>query len=201
MEWKVVSLLMEAPVIPEPAVKGTGILGTYMECYRRNSSSEKNWGLVEAGLGAIVCFLMTESRYAFLWFSFMCLHKAFFMLSCYVVVASPQYLGRQTKKNLCLHVVYLVERQVSTIPHRKMSQHLPQKSCNKRLPSEPVHFQALLPPDQVCRLPTHLGPPAASEVGGITGQGSSSIYSLVNISFLLPFLVYSQGFLRKGDTQ
>ena len=43
---------------------------------------------------------MTEAEYAFYWFSFMFLHKAFFMLSCYFVAAFffLIYLGCQTKK-------------------------------------------------------------------------------------------------------
>lgn len=44
MEWKIVSLLIEAPVIPEPAVKNTGILRACVECYRRNFSSEQILG-------------------------------------------------------------------------------------------------------------------------------------------------------------
>lgn len=102
MKWKIISLLVEAPLIPEPVIKDIGIPRDCLQFYRRNSSNklwESGWW-EEAGLGAGVCFLMTEAEYAFLWFSFMFFHKAFFMLSHYFVAAFffLIYLGCQIEK-------------------------------------------------------------------------------------------------------
>lgn len=110
MKWEVVSLSIDAPLIPEPAGKDTGIPGACLECDRKKkkrqpktlqtnkTSSGEGWE--EAGWRAGVSNFRTEAEYAFLWFSFMFLHKAFFMLSCYFIAVFLMYLGCQTKKSI-----------------------------------------------------------------------------------------------------
>lgn len=85
------SLLIDAPLIPEPAGKKASVYsGSVWSSTGKKNSPNKPFGgegWEEAGLRAGVSYLMTEAKYAFLWFSFMFLHKAFFMLSCYFVAA------------------------------------------------------------------------------------------------------------------
>lgn len=98
MKCKVVSLLIDAPIIVEPAGKDIGILWACLEFDRKKTLHTNKTlggeGWEEAGLRAGVCYLMTNAKYAFLWFSFMFLHKAFFMLSCYFVAACFSHILR-----------------------------------------------------------------------------------------------------------